>query len=85
MHRNTCARTRADLDVDGLEAAHGALSVGELLVNLDGRRGIERRGLEAGAQHVDASRVASAAICGALRVNVKASSVMVMVKCLAIL
>ena len=78
-------RTRADLDVDGLEAAEGALSVGELLVSLDSRCGIERRGPEAGAQRADASRVASAAICGALRVKVKASSVMVMVKCLAIL
>ena len=67
MHRNTCARTRADLDVDGLEAAEGTLSVGELLVNLDSRCGIERRGLEAGAQHVDASRVASAAICRVAR------------------
>ena len=45
---------RADLDVDGLEAAEGALSVGELLVGFDGRCGIERRGFEAGAQHVDA-------------------------------
>jgi hypothetical protein len=49
MHRNTCARTRGDLDVDGLEAADGTLSVGELLVSLDSRCGIERRGLEAGA------------------------------------
>jgi hypothetical protein len=50
---------RADLEVDGLVAAEGALDGCELLVGLDDvggleGRGLEGRGREAGAQHVDA-------------------------------
>ena len=45
---------RPHLDVDGLEAAEGALGVRELLVGLDSGGGVEGRGLEAGAQHIDA-------------------------------
>ena len=44
----------AKLDINGLEAAEGALGIGELLVRLDGGSGIERRGREASAQHIDA-------------------------------
>ena len=45
---------RADLDVDGLQAAEGALDTGEALVGQHGPLAVERYGRQARAQNVDA-------------------------------
>jgi len=65
----------ADLEIDGLMAAEGALDPGELLVAGDNAGGVEGRGGEAGAQDVDAVE----------RSTTRSSSAMAMAKCLAIL
>src|SRR5258706_9259503 len=43
-----------DVEVDGLEAAEGALDTGEAFVGAHGVGGIERIGWKAGTQHVEA-------------------------------
>ena len=43
-----------DFEIDGLEAAEGALDAGEVFIGPDGRGGVERFGLEVGAQDIDA-------------------------------
>ena len=53
MHSSTWARTRLaaammdgpDLEIDGLEAAEGALDIGQAFVGADGRGAVEDSGL----------------------------------------
>jgi len=75
---------RPHLDVDSLEAAEGALSIREVFVGADGCRRVKYILREVRSAQTPA-RAASASICAALRVNVRSSSVMVTVKCLAAL
>ena len=50
----TAMMDRPDLEIDGLDASKGAFDLGEIFVGPDGRGGVERLGLEVGAQHIDA-------------------------------